>query len=251
MRRPAAGAVGAGFGGGGGGGFGGAGVVMRGDRHGEGCCVEHWAGGDCGEAEGWKDVGWGGCLREGDCGGGEGWGGGFLGDRRDAKTFEACGRDGFGGAEGEFDGEGDSAAGWGGGFRTLLFGEGERAWFGADDVHVGAHFEDLVFEGFGAGLGVVLGSAAGADGAADGPGRGAGCLAAEGVLDAFCVANFGWDLGDGNEGLKDGVDEDPADFAGIGTAYGFFFFHRPYPLKADVILDEATASDFGVGRVGG
>ena len=58
------------------------------------------------------------------------------------------------------------------------------------------------------------------------------------VADAFGVAHFRWSARDRDKSLEDGVNEDPADFAGICRRDFFFFTHSAIALKASVFSDD-------------
>lgn len=201
-------------------------------------------------------INWGGRVRDGGDGS-IGVDGAVAGrDRADAiatvllgEHLPAFGPDRFWCAQGEFGGKGDSA-GWSGRLGPF-HGQHEGAGFRADDIHIRTQFEEyLVFQGDGADGFFVWCCFMPSDGLAGGPRRSASDLAAERIGNSFSIADFGRHAGDRDEGLEDGVHQDPADFAGIGTRDGCLFLQCPYLLEAEVFSHKTTLCYLRVRRIG-
>lgn len=76
-------------------------------------------------------------------------------------------------------------------------------------------------------------------------------LAAEWIWYAFGVPDLRGSAGNGNEGLQNGVDEDPPNLAGVTAGYRFILLQqRPRFLKSKIFADEAAFRDFNVAGIG-
>jgi len=72
------------------------------------------------------------------------------------------------------------------------------------------------------------------------PGWCPGGLTAKRICHAFSVANFLWGACNGDEGLKNGVDEEPAYFAGTRGGYLLFFSQCPIAFEAEILAYETA-----------